>query len=386
MKEELRGVFFSLIASAVNDKVLDEEEKKKYDEGSLREMYSEAKKHDIAGMLVYALEKNGLMPTDEKARTVLQRESLSTTLRYEKLMYEYKRICELLEKEQIPFIPLKGSVLREHYPVPSLRTSCDIDILVKKDDLERARDAVCTVLEYVAKSQSTHDLSMFSPSGVHFELHFDLNEPTHEVYKTLDEVWERCSLAKDSKYRYEMDDELFYLYHVAHIAKHFFRGGCGIRPIADTLILSRLDGVNEEKRNALLENEGLLKFAHNLRFLAEIWFTGELHTEISAQMENYILYGGVYGNYENMISVRQAKSKNGHYGVSRIILPYNELKYQYRILQKHPILTPIMQLRRWFKLIFKGGVKRSAMQMSISNSISPEERKNTAKFLEKIGL
>ena len=35
-----------------------------------------------------------------------------------------------IKKVQIPFLPLKGSVIRQYYPEPWMRTSCDIDILV----------------------------------------------------------------------------------------------------------------------------------------------------------------------------------------------------------------------------------------------------------------
>ncbi|MBO4954226.1 MAG: nucleotidyltransferase family protein, partial [Clostridia bacterium] len=36
----------------------------------------------------------------------------------------------------IDFMPLKGAVIRQYYPEPWMRTSCDIDIHVKKDRLE----------------------------------------------------------------------------------------------------------------------------------------------------------------------------------------------------------------------------------------------------------
>ena len=41
------------------------------------------------------------------------------------------KISVALNDAQIPFIPLKGAVLRQLYPAPELRSSSDIDVLVK---------------------------------------------------------------------------------------------------------------------------------------------------------------------------------------------------------------------------------------------------------------
>ena len=66
--------------------------------------------------------------------------------RYEQLNYENERICMALEKAQIPFIPLKGSIIRKYYPESWMRTSCDVDVLVHEEDAEKAVDVL--VKEY----------------------------------------------------------------------------------------------------------------------------------------------------------------------------------------------------------------------------------------------
>lgn len=42
-----------------------------------------------------------------------------------------QKIGVALDEAQIHYIPLKGAVLRQLYPAPELRTSCDIDVLVR---------------------------------------------------------------------------------------------------------------------------------------------------------------------------------------------------------------------------------------------------------------
>ena len=53
---------------------------------------------------------------------------------------EYENLCSAFEKAQIPFLPLKGSVIRKYYPEAWMRTSCDIDILVHDEDVGRAKE------------------------------------------------------------------------------------------------------------------------------------------------------------------------------------------------------------------------------------------------------
>ncbi|MBQ3640290.1 MAG: hypothetical protein II955_07195, partial [Clostridia bacterium] len=67
-------------------------------------------------------------------------------------------------------------------------------------------------------------------------------------------------------------------------------------------------------------------------------------------------------------------------------LPYRVLKFHYPILKKHKWLLPFMEIRRWFKLIFKGGLKRSTNEMKINQSMSAEKQSETAWMMEQLGL
>ena len=71
-------------------------------------------------------------------------------------------------------MPLKGSVLRASYPQDWMRTSCDIDILVHREDLERAVELLVEKKQYRREVTNLCDVSLYAPSGVHLELHYDL--------------------------------------------------------------------------------------------------------------------------------------------------------------------------------------------------------------------
>ena len=130
-----------------------------------------------------------------------------------------------------------------------------------------------------------------------------------------------------------------------------------------------------------------MKFASAVRKLSRIWFSNEPYDYFSQQMEDYILRGGVYGNNENRITVQQQK-KGGRikYALSKIFIPYDVIKFHYPILQKHRWLTPFMEVRRWFKLIFCGHAKRTINELKYNQTISADKADATKNFLENIGL
>jgi hypothetical protein len=83
---------------------------------------------------------------------------------------------------------------------------------------------------------------------------------------------------------------------------------------------------------------------------------------------------------------QQKKGGRVKYALSKIFLPYDVIKFHYPVLQKHRCLTPLMQVRRWCKLIFCGHLKRSAKELQYNNSITDTEAKNIQNFLHNIGL
>ena len=357
-----------------------------YSPEMLPKLMSMSAKHDVAHLLVYGLKQNDLIP---KENGDVEKHIFKAVYRYERLKYEYEGLCEALEKAQIPFLPLKGSVIRKNYPEAWMRTSCDIDILVHEEDSEKAGSILVSEYEYKYEGKGSHDLSFFTPSNVHIELHYDLVEDglANESSEVLKNVWNISTVREGYSDWYEMPDEMFYFYHIAHMAKHFENGGCGIRPLIDLWILDRIQDADKAKRDEILVQGNLLKFAEVARKLSRVWFENEEHDIISQQVENYILSGGVYGTNENRIMVQQQK-KGGRfkYALSKIFIPYDVIKFHYPVLQKHRWLTPFMEVRRWCKLIFCGHAKRSINELKFNQNITSDKAEETKQFLMSIGL
>ena len=365
----------------------------------LSELYRLSKAHDVAHLVGDSLSKCGVFAnlpdtleeneraTIEKIKAKFDEQIFTAVYRYENINYELERLKEAMEEAEIPFIPLKGSVIRKYYPEPWMRTSCDIDILVKKEDLDKASLFLTSNLQYLKEERATHDISFFSSNGVHIELHFDLVEEgrAKNAIKILSGVWEQVVLSKGSNYCYEMHDAFFYFYHIAHMAKHLESGGCGVRPFIDLLILDNMDHADNNERNELLSKGALLQFANASRKLSKVWFIGDASDDISGQMQEFVLQGGSYGSVDNRVA---AKKKHGkiRYLLSRIFIPWAKLKRYYPILEKDPILMPIMQIRRWFMLLNPNVRKMVKMELAANKNIQNTQLKDTQTLLKNIGL
>lgn len=384
--EKIIRVMMDLIAYEVCGKEIGKAQYELTDE-ELAKLYKLSKSHDLAHLVGDALIKNDLIG-DGEIKAKFQKQMMLAVYRYEKINYELGRLRKVLNEAEIPFIPLKGSVLRKYYPEPWMRTSCDIDVLVHESDLERAASALTTAAGYKADSKGSHDVGMFSDGGVHLELHYSLIEDkiVGSVADILQNAWEKASPVSDNS-EYVFGDDMFFFYHTAHMAKHFINGGCGIRPFIDIWVLNHRVSFSREKRDALLAKGGLLTFAKQSESLSEAWLGNGEHTDITRRMQDYLLKGGVYGTTANRVSVQQIR-KGGklRYAFSRIWLPYDVLKFHYPSLEGKRWLLPIFEVRRWFKLIFCGGAKRSVNELKLNSSMTSEVQTETKVMLHQLHI
>ena len=384
MEQTNEKLMLSLIRSAMGGEPLSVTERETCAEENISEAMKLAVSHDLGQIVAWGLKKNEIK--NAEAETVV----FKSVYRYQQIKYEYERLCNTLESAAIPFMPLKGSVIRKYYPEAWMRTSCDIDILVHTSDLDRACNILKDELKYKEDVAHSHDVAFFSPTGVHVELHFDLIEESlmNASAKVLKNVWSTATVKDGYTHFYEMTDELFYFYHVAHMAKHLLNGGCGIKPFIDLMILDGMDGADRVKRDALLNKGELLKFTETARRVCDVWFGSSEHDSLTKQMEKYVLAGGVYGNDgDNRLSIQLHKSGGrSKYLISLIFLPYESIKYMYPILQKHRWLTPIMQVRRWFRIIFGGRIGRAASTIAKNRDVSDGQVQEVRRFLGEVGL
>ena len=351
------------------------------------ELFGLARHHDLSHLVGAALDSAGLLGEDDTSR-IIRKAQMAAIYRYRGMDYELHSVRELFTKEGIKHIPLKGAVIRGYYPEPWMRTSCDIDILIHREDLDRAVALLTERLEYKLTSRCFHDVAFYSPGGVHLELHFDLIEEFYfpRIEKILSEVWE-YSIPKQDGFEHLMRDDFFYLYHIAHMLKHFVSGGCGIRFFADLYMLDTRVECDRDAREALLESAGILEFARRASKLARIWFAGEESDEFYSDFASFVIAGGVYGTTETKVMVQQ-KRKGGRlgYAMRRIFLPYKTLREIFPILKRHKWLTPAFEVVRWFRLVFGGRLTSSLQELRSNATLSEADAKRAEDMMRGLGL
>lgn len=380
-------LLFALLRIAVCGEPVTEEVKSSCTPEMLGQVYTLANCHDLAHLVGQAVSKLEL--PESEALTRCKQAAMQAFARYMRQSHAYEQTCAALEEAQIPFIPLKGSVLRDHYPEPWMRTSCDMDILVKEEELEKAACTLEEKLSYRYQGKTSHDVSMITPGGVQLELHYSTIEDfvSQSSERILSGIWEKAEPLEGKTCHMVMPDTLFYYYHIAHMAKHFVHGGCGIRPFLDLWILDEKQTYDARDRESLLAQGELLTFTKAARKLSRIWFSGEEYDLLTKQMERFILSGGTYGTMKNYVAVNQAQKGNKlRYVLSRVFLPYDIIKHYYPVLQKHKWLTPLYQVVRWFKIAFCGGANHAIKELQTNAATSDTQIHSTAKLLKYLGL
>ncbi len=386
MNQSAVALIFELIRSEICGTSLSDELISDMTPEALSKIYNVSKQHDVAHIVASALLSRGLVP-DGELKASFSKEQMTAVFRHAQLRHELDRVSRALEGAGVDYIPLKGSVLRRYYPRPELRTSCDIDVYVRECDVDAASTVLVDKLNMKPAGRTTHDVSFHSASKTHLELHYDLIENDARVAGILSRVFELSSRASGSEHRFEMSPELFVFYHIAHMAKHFSGGGCGVRPFIDLWVLKHRMGYDPDKLNAYLSESGLLTFAESAMLLSNVWFDGAEHTELTRNMQDYITSSSIYGKMEDRVAIKQSRSGGKiRYIISRLFPPCSQLKRVYPRLQKYPVLYPFYLLKRIFGAVFRGRSSRMIAELKYNSSVSNEKQKHLLNMLNELGL
>lgn len=312
------------------------------DSAIIEPLYAISKKHDMAHIVADFLEKQGI--SSQK----FAKQKLLAVYRREQLDYEESSVATLFEKEKIDYILLKGAELKKRYPLPFMRTSSDVDILIKPQDREKAIALLKEKRAYVLDTSAERDCSLLSKSGMNIELHFGITCDDKKLDGVLTRAWDFAT--RQSEHKYVFSDEFFVFYHVAHMQTHFCEGGCGVRSFVDLALLR--DIVDTEKLYPLLDEADNRAFFDGVYALSNVWFGGGTHSELTKSIAEYILRGGVYGTRSNLGATGRHKSGSFFgYIKNRIFMPKSKLKLVYPKIDKYPILIPYYQVKRWFSLL-----------------------------------
>lgn len=355
------------------------------DEAGWKQLFAVSKRHDLAHLLGDLIAREEL-PVPEEVKNAFDGVFCEAILRAQLLEGELKKMGSAFQKAGLPFLPLKGAVLRRLYPEPWMRTSCDIDILIRREDIKRAKELLMKDLNYRFVKQAYHELSMYSPSGVHLELHFTIEEHTETLDRVLKRSWDYAEPTGEGSFCYRFQNAFLVFYSVAHAAYHFNGGGCGVRPLIDQYLLEQKVTYDRALYESLIAEANLTTFEKQFTRLWRVWFTGEEHDDLTRRMETYLLSANIYGSLENRETVRLIR--RGRFGnlLHRIWLPYESLVIRYPSLKGKRILQPLYEIRRWFTLFKRGKMKTIRREVKTNLGVEPGQMETIQSLLRDLDL
>ena len=296
----------------------------------------------------------------------------------------YKKICAALNENCIPYIPLKGSVLKDLYPEPWMRTSCDIDILVHEEDLDKAVTAIERSTDFKSIGRGYHDVSMVN-SAVHLELHFSIKEQIEDIDRLLANAWDYARKTENgSCYIFSPEYQIFHT--LAHMSYHLRHSGLGIRPFLDLWLLKTKTIYDEITLQQYCSTCGILTFYNKCCEMLAVWMNEKpLNSDLKV-LEDYCLNGGVYGNSKIASAAVLRESRGYKYLVRRLFIRKSVLQELYPNLRRKPYLLPYYQLKRWLRLCNKQRRKRAVGELKGIYSIREEQIVSFDQLLISLGF
>lgn len=379
-EKNLQAVLMEILHCAVNGVPGREELLEKLTPEVIGAVYQLAGKHSLAHLVSRFVFENRIGVAPEVG-VKWQQEDILRVYRHERMKYAFRQICEALEEAQIAYIPLKGSVLRAFYPEEDMRTSCDIDVLVREEELQPAVQAL-ERKGFRCGERHYHDISLYAPNGTHLELHFSIRENMDRLDGVLKNAWDYVQPEQGSRHAFRKDFFVFHMY--AHMAYHFLSGGCGIRSLLDIWIMEHRMDAAYPCAEKLLKRAGIYRFAQEMSRIANRCFTDH---DSSDPVMAYIWRGGVYGSRKNRISVQKKQLGSSRaYVRRRLLLPYRSMTILYPVLKKLPVLLPFCWVHRLVRAVLRGKTGSFASELACTGRVSDADVREVTEICMRLGL
>lgn len=245
-----------------------------------------AEAHAVYSFLQPALER---LDEESAAYEVCQQVSVSIVRNCYRMLFLTRFVSELLEQEGVSNAVLKGVSTAALYPVPELRKTGDVDLMLYG---EYSREQIIALMEKAGFTLSeeqnvTYHLGFLSPGNVEIELHTSFAEPfdlpavntvSEQVRKTLKE-----HVAMNHEFGFPLKG-LDLPYHafqlLVHMLHHFLRSGFGLKLLCDWVVIWRQPWSEEDVKTLqkLLQDSGLTAFTRAI--------TGVCRAHLGLEEEN----------------------------------------------------------------------------------------------------
>ncbi len=321
---------------------------------------------------------------------------------YQTVAENYKKVAmfeiisQKLSENNILHMPVKGWYLRTLYPVPELRNFGDIDILIRKQDREKA-DKIFIQNGYNVKENWEPTFSYYndiSRCEVHTELMDSDLGKGEQVISFFSDALESAEADTDKRLSPQKDIHLVYLF--CHLAKHLYKGGAGIRMYMDIalFIKANRDALNFEKIYDDFKELHLEQFFKTVTLACCEWFQIELPFEINDTKSNstellkeYTLSADLFGKTrdKSIISIRNNEHSSKASVLRETLFPSTQkIEERYKFIKGRKYLLPVAWVARGFV-----NLKEIPKKLKYVKSVSQTDMNLVSeydKFISGIGL
>lgn len=349
-------------------------------------LYEFSKSHGVENMIYVGLRDLEIEvpePTMQKFKEAYEMAIMVEAMQ----AIELEQISNAFEKAGIDHIPLKGSVIKYLYPDPSYRKSGDIDILIKPEDCVKSAETLTNLgfeVEENFKMKTVHYESVKKPF-VKVEMHWQLVGKSNRAYKFCSQIWENVSVESRMRHRFSINNEFLYVYLMAHLSKHLFDGGAGIRLISDIWVIRNIYNLDAGLIEKFLKKANLIEIHRMILCLIDRWFDDKYVVDADIDiLENIIITGGSFGTYETYrLMKNNDKIGNKFFRFIRMVFPNARLlSGRYPMLIGKPYLLPVIWIHRIFCLVF---LERGKVVKKIKDNFGTEiKEKNINNIISSV--
>ena len=398
MKIELENrILLELLRSFMDGEVLDLTEKNI----SWERIYQLSLIHNVLPMTyesAYRISEFGKAP--ENLRATWKRQTIATVMNQMQRTSRFLEIYRKVNQAGLEVRVVKGIICRLLYEKPDHRTSNDEDLFIRRQDFQRCHQIFLEeglVAEQGTDLEWKDVVSYHDPdSGLHIELHQQLFSEDSAAYGNFNSIFKQ-SIEKhivqivDGVPIMTMNYTDHMLFLICHSLKHFLHSGFGVRQICDMVMFANTYGEKIEWHYIMKQ----LRQIHGDVFWINLVDIGERYLGFSREKAHFhpetygiqmdsealledIFEAGVFGkSSENRVHSSNitlgAYTNSGRFTANALLKTiFPERKYltgSYPVLQKAPVLLPVM----WLHRLFSYGMK---MLPGKKNTVSATESLN----------